>query len=308
MRKPVIIDCDPGHDDAIALLLACANPSLEVKGVTVVAGNQILSKTLQNTLNVLSYAGIEVEVAKGADKPLLRDLLIAPEVHGDSGLDGPKFPGATLGASNRSALELMEHVLTNSQEKVTLIPTGPLTNIAHLLMTYPELKNKIERISLMGGACFGGNWTPSAEFNILVDPEAAGVVFKSGVPITMSGLDVTHKALFYEEDVETVRSMGKKVSSMVVELLDFYYKFYRKMGFDGMPLHDPCAVAYVINPEIFTTKKCHVDIETRGEFTQGATVVDICDVWKKSKNVDVALDIDRKAFCQMIFEAINTYV
>lgn len=307
MRIPVIIDCDPGHDDAIALLLAFASPRLDVKAVTIVAGNQTQEKTLNNALKVLSFAEIDVPVAKGDDKPIMRDLIIAPEVHGDSGLDGPELPEPTLKASNLSALELMAKTVRESEENVTLIPTGALTNIAKFFLCYPELKGKIERISLMGGACFGGNWTPAAEFNILVDPEAADIVFKSGIPITMCGLDVTHKALIYQEDIDRIRDLGGKVAVMVAELLDFFAKFHVQMGFDGSPLHDPCAVAWVIDPSVITTTKLHVDIETKGEHTLGATVVDYYDVLKKEKNVDVAFDIDRKRFVDMLVEAMQYY-
>lgn len=307
MRKPVIIDCDPGHDDAIALLLAFASEKLDVRAVTIVAGNQTLEKTLNNALKVLSFADIEVPVAKGFNKPLMRELIIAPEVHGESGLDGPELPEATLAPSELSAVELIAKVLRESEEKVTLIPTGALTNISRFLLCYPELKDKIERISLMGGACFGGNWTPVAEFNILVDPEAADIVFKSGIPITMCGLDVTHKALIYKEDIERIRSLGGKVAVMVAELLDFFSEFHLDTGFEGSPLHDPCAVAWVIDPSIIETKKLHVDIETKGMHTLGATVVDYYDVLGKEKNVDVAFDINREKFVDMLVEAMKNY-
>ncbi len=307
MRKPVIIDCDPGHDDAIALLLAFASDKIDVKAVTIVAGNQTLEKTLNNALRVLSFANIDVPVAKGFEKPLMRDLIIAPEVHGESGLDGPELPESTLKPSDLSAIELIAKVLRESDEKVTLIPTGALTNIARFLLCYPELKNKVERISLMGGACFGGNWTPAAEFNILVDPEAADIVFKSGIPITMCGLDVTHKALVYAEDIERIRSLGGKVAVMVAELLDFFSEFHLDTGFEGSPLHDPCAVAWVIDPSIIETKKLNVAIETKGQHTLGATVVDYYDVLGKEKNVDVAFDIDRERFIDMLVEAMKYY-
>lgn len=307
MKKPVIMDCDPGHDDAIALLLAFASDKLEVKAVTIVAGNQTQEKTLNNALKVLSFANIQAPVARGAEKPLMRELITAPEVHGDSGLDGPELPEATLKPVNLSAIELIAKVVKESEEKVTLIPTGALTNIAKFLLCYPGLKNKIERISLMGGACFGGNWSPAAEFNILVDPEAADIVFKSGIPITMCGLDVTHKALIYKEDIERIRSVGGKVAVMVAELLEFFAKFHIDTGFEGSPLHDPCAAAWVIDPTIITTKKLHVDIETTGIHTLGATVVDYHDVLKKEKNAEVAFDIDREKFVDMLVEAMRFY-
>lgn len=309
MKKiPVIMDCDPGHDDAIALMLALGNEKIDVKAVTTSAGNQTPDKTLNNALRVLSFLGRDdIEVAQGALKPLMRDLIIAPEVHGDSGLDGPYIPEPSFKASERTAADVIADVLRNSEEKVTLIPTGPLTNIATFLLTYPELRDKIERISLMGGAADGGNWTPAAEFNILVDPEAADVVFKSGVPIVMCGLDVTHKAQVYDEDIEKFRGLSNATGKLVAELLDFFAIFHKdeRFGFKGAPLHDPCAVAYVIDPSIIETKKCHVEIETKGEFTLGATVVDYNDISKKEKNADVAFNIDREKFIEMIYDAVK---
>ncbi len=307
MPKPVIIDCDPGHDDAIALLLAFASPELDVKAVTVVAGNQTLPKTLRNALKVLSFAGIRTEVAAGASKPLVRDLIVAPEVHGESGLDGPILPAPTLEPSRRPAWEAIIEVVRRSPSPVTLIPVGPLTNIALALLMAPEIKDNIERITLMGGAAYEGNWTPAAEFNILVDPEAARVVFESGLPLTMIGLDVTHKALVYDEDIARLREMKGRVATMVAELLEFFGIFHDNFGFKGSPLHDPCAVAAVVDPSIVTTRHLRVDIETKGEFTTGRTVVDFYGVTQREPNVDVGLDIDRDRFMEMLFEAMRRY-
>lgn len=301
------MDCDPGHDDAIALLMAFASDDLDIKLVTTVGGNQTLDKTINNALRVLSFAGVEVEVAAGASKPLSRELIVAPEVHGESGLEGPILPSPTLKKSERNAIDAMVDVIKKSQQPVTIIPTGPLTNVATLLLSHPEVKSKIERISLMGGSCIGGNWTPAAEFNILVDPEAASIVFNSGIPIAMCGLDVTHRAQVYREEIEQIRNIGGKVSTMVAELLDYFELFHKQFGFEGSPLHDPCAVAYIINPDLFETMKCHVDIETSGEFTTGATVADMNDVLKKEKNVDVVLDVDRKAFIELLIKSMKHY-
>ncbi len=306
-KRPIIIDCDPGHDDAIALLMAFACDRLDIRLVTTVGGNQTPDKTINNALKVLSYANIEVEVAAGASKPLMRDLITAPEVHGESGLEGPALPPPTLKRSTRNAITAMADVIGKSKEKVTIISTGPLTNTATLLLTHPDTAYKIERISLMGGSCIGGNWTPAAEFNILVDPEAAGIVFDSGIPITMCGLDVTHKAQIYKDEIEKVRNIDNKVAKMVAELLDYFELFHKKFGFEGSPMHDPCAVAYIINPDLFTTEAYHVDIETQGEFTTGATVADMRHVLGKEKNVDVALDIDREAFIRLLIECMMYY-
>ncbi|HCJ09970.1 MAG TPA: pyrimidine-specific ribonucleoside hydrolase RihA [Clostridiales bacterium] len=306
MRIPVIIDCDPGHDDAIALLLAFASDRLEVKAVTVVAGNQTLPKTLNNALRVLSFAGVECEVAAGAAAPLVRPLVTAPQVHGESGLDGPALPEPAFGPSGRPAWEAIIDIVRNSPQKVTLIPVGPLTNIALALLTAPDIKDNLERITLMGGAARGGNWTPAAEFNILVDPEAARVVFESGVPITMVGLDVTHEAQLYPEENEVLRA-GGRVGRMVAELVDFYARFHPRFGFKGSPMHDPLAVAAVIDPTLVRTRALRVDIETQGLHTTGQTVVDFFGVTERPPNADVALEVDRERFIRMLIEAIKSY-
>lgn len=306
-RRPVIIDCDPGHDDAIALLLAFASPELDVRAVTVVAGNQTLDKTLRNALRVLTFAGIQVEVAAGADRPLVRPLITAPEVHGESGLDGPALPEPAFEPSPRKAWEAIIDIVRSSPQKVTLIPLGPLTNIALALRTAPDISSNIERITLMGGAARDGNWSPTAEFNIMVDPEAARMVFHSGVPITMIGLDVTHKAQLYAEDTEALRAMGGRVPRLVAELMDFYSQFHPKFGFKGSPMHDPCAVAAVLDPSLVTTRHLYVDVETKGELTTGQTVTDFYGITGKPANVDVGLDIDRDRFVRMLFEAVKHY-
>ncbi|MEN1759838.1 pyrimidine-specific ribonucleoside hydrolase RihA [Anoxynatronum sibiricum] len=308
MKKPILMDCDPGHDDAIALLMAFASDQLDVLAVTTVGGNQTSEKTLQNALKVLSFAGVtHVPVAAGASQPLVRELEIAPEVHGESGLDGPVLPEPRFAPSDKTAIELMEDVIMNCQEKVTLVPTGPLTNIASLLIAAPQVKERIQRISLMGGSAVGGNWTPAAEFNIMVDPEAADVVFQSGIPITMCGLDVTHKAQIFDHEIEHIRQQGGKVAVMVAELLDFFAKFHQEMGFEGSPLHDPCAVAWLIDPTLFTSQHVRVDIETCGELTDGATVVDLRGINGREKNVDVVYDIDRERFIQLLYDSLKKY-
>ncbi len=308
MKIPIIMDCDPGHDDAIAMIMALASEKLEVKAVTTVSGNQTSEKTLHNALKILSFVGFrDIPVAAGASRPLVRDLEIAPQVHGDSGLDGPELPEPDFSASEKSAVELMQEIIMSSPEKITLVPTGPLTNIASLLITAPEVKENIERISLMGGAAVGGNWTPAAEFNIMVDPEAADIVFRSGIPITMCGLDVTHKAQIFDDEIEEIRQMGGRVPVMVAELFDFFARFHKTLGFEGSPLHDPCAVAWLIDPGMFSSEHLHVDIETCGEYTDGATVVDIRGVTGRKKNVDVVFDVDRERFVQLLYRSLQQY-
>lgn len=228
MALPVILDCDPGHDDAIALILALASPELKVLAVTTSAGNQTQEKTLNNALRILTLLGRDdIPVAAGAPKPLARELIIADNVHGESGLDGPTLPDPAFAPQAMTALELMVKCLRESPEPVTLVPTGPLTNIALLLAAYPELKPNIARIVLMGGAAGAGNWTPAAEFNIYVDPEAADMVFQSGIPITMCGLDVTHEAQVMDEDIARVRAIANPVARCVAGLLDFFMIYHR---------------------------------------------------------------------------------
>ncbi|WP_368174484.1 pyrimidine-specific ribonucleoside hydrolase RihA [Aeromonas sp. R5-4] len=310
MALPVILDCDPGHDDAIALILALASPELKVLAVTTSAGNQTPDKTLNNALRILTLLGRDdIPVAAGAPKPLARELIIADNVHGESGLDGPKLPDPAFAPQAMTGIELMARCLRESAEPVTLVPTGPLTNIALLLAAHPELKVKIARIVLMGGAAGAGNWTPAAEFNIYVDPEAADMVFKSGIPITMCGLDVTHEAQVMDEDIERVRAITNPVAQCVAGLLDFFMIYHRdpKWGFAGAPLHDPCTIAWLLNPALFHGVECRVDIETRGEHTVGMTVVDRYGLSGKPANALVLLGLDRAGFIDLLVERLRAF-
>ncbi|HHQ4760293.1 pyrimidine-specific ribonucleoside hydrolase RihA [Aeromonas veronii] len=310
MALPVILDCDPGHDDAIALILALASPELKVLAVTTSAGNQTPDKTLNNALRILTLLGRDdIPVAAGAPKPLARELIIADNVHGESGLDGPKLPDPAFAPQAMTGLELMAKCLRESLEPVTLVPTGPLTNIALLLAAHPELKPKIARIVLMGGTAGAGNWTPAAEFNIYVDPEAADMVFKSGIPITMCGLDVTHEAQVMDEDIERVRAITNPVAQCVAELLDFFMIYHRdpKWGFAGAPLHDPCTIAWLLAPELFHGVECRVDIETRGEHTVGMTVVDRYGLTGKPANALVLLGLDRPGFIDLLVTRLRAF-
>ena len=310
MALPVILDCDPGHDDAIALILALASPELKVLAVTTSAGNQTPDKTLHNALRILTLLGRhDIPVAAGAPKPLARELIIADNVHGESGLDGPTLPDPAFAPQVMTGLELMAKCLRESPEPVTLVPTGPLTNIALLLAAHPELKPRIARIVLMGGAAGAGNWTPAAEFNIYVDPEAADMVFKSGVPITMCGLDVTHEAQVMDEDIERVRAIANPVARCVAELLDFFMIYHRdpKWGFAGAPLHDPCTIAWLLAPALFHGVECRVDIETQGAHTSGMTVVDRYGLTGKLANALVLLGLDRAGFIDLLVQRLRSF-
>ena len=296
MALPVIIDCDPGHDDAIALVLALASPELNVKAVTSSAGNQTPDKTLRNVLRMLTLLKRpDIPVAGGALKPLMRELIIADNVHGESGLDGPALPEPGFAAQTCTAVELMV--------------TGPQTNVALLLNSHPELHAKIARIVIMGGAMVLGNWQPAVEFNIYVDPEAAEIVFQSGIPVVMAGLDVTHKAQIHVEDIERFRRIGNPISTIVAELLDFFLEYHKdeKWGFVGAPLHDPCTIAWLLKPEMFTTVERWVGVETQGKYTQGMTVVDFYNLTGRKPNATVMLDVDRQAFVDLLAERLAFY-
>ncbi|TBM32157.1 pyrimidine-specific ribonucleoside hydrolase RihA [Hafnia paralvei] len=308
MSLPIILDCDPGHDDAIALILALASPELELKAVTTSAGNQTPDKTLRNALRILTLLQrSDIPVAGGAVKPLMRELIIADNVHGESGLDGPELPEPSFAPQTCNAVELIAQTLRASQQPVTVVATGPLTNIALLLTSHPELHAKISRIVIMGGAAMLGNWTPAAEFNIYVDPEAAEIVFQSGLPIVMAGLDVTHRAQIMSEDIERFRQLGNPVAGVVADLLDFFMEYHKqeKWGFQGAPLHDPCTIAWLIKPEIFTCVDRWVGVETQGKYTQGMTVVDYYSLTANQPNTTVMMDVDRQAFVDLLVERIG---
>lgn len=306
-KIPVILDGDPGHDDAIAWVLATASPLLDIKAVTSVCGNQTIQKTTYNAGRIMTLVGLNVPLAMGRVKPLVADAIIAPTVHGNSGLDGPALPEPANKPVEIDACTMMAQVLEASEDSVVLIPTGPLTNVATLLLLYPHLKNKIRHIYLMGGGIDFGNWTPAAEFNILVDPEAADVVFRSGVPITMAGLDVTEQALVFPEDFERIRAVGNPVAKVVAEWLDFFYGFHRSIGYPGAPVHDAVAVAALIKPEIMKMVDMYVEIELTGDYCRGTTVGDKLGVLNKPANARVIMGIDRLKFVDLLVEAAQHY-
>lgn len=307
-RLPVIIDCDPGHDDAIMLMLAFGSKRFDIKAVTISAGNQTQDNTLRNALRILTLTGEQPPVFRGSEKPLFRELIIADYVHGKTGLDGTDLPEPAFEPGEGSAVHAIGEIIKFSDEKITIVATGPLTNIAGFLLLFPSLKSKVEKIVLMGGSMSRGNYTPLAEFNIYVDPEAASIVFNSGIPIVMCGLEVTHKALFFKEDIELFRGIGNKTGKAVAELVDFFSLFYREHRPEldgGAALHDPCTIAWLIDPGMFKSKPCHVDVEVSGELTTGATVVDFYNLLKLKPNTEVVYDLDRNAFVKLLFDTIK---
>lgn len=308
MKKiPIILDGDPGHDDAIAWVMAASMKELDIKALTTVAGNQTLDKTTLNAQKIAALLDLDVPIAKGRAVPLLGNLVTAPNFHGESGLDGPPLPDPKREIESVYAPELMANVLMESEEPVVIIATGPTTNVASLLLSYPELKNKIKCISIMGGGLRGGNWTSAAEFNVIVDPEALDIVMKSGIPVLMSGLDVTEKALCYPEEYERIRQIGNPVSDVVAGWFDFFMKHLSSLGWKGATLHDPCAVLTVVHPELFTFKEVYVEVELKGQYTRGATVPDYYGVNNQKPNVKAAVDIDREAFIEMLVTSCEYY-
>jgi inosine-uridine nucleoside N-ribohydrolase len=300
---PIILDCDPGHDDAIALLLALASPEVELLGVTTVHGNQTLAKTTANALRVLDLVRrTDISVAAGADRPLERELVVASHVHGDSGLDGPTLPPARHEPLGEHAVDFMERTIAASPQPVTLVPIGPLTNIALLLERTGGAN--IERIVSMGGAAAEGNMTPAAEFNIWADPEAAEAVYHAGIDITMIGLDVTHLALTTRAIQDRLRAEGT-VGVFVADLVDFFSVYHRETyGWDGAPIHDAVAVAHVIQEGLVTTIERNVEIELESDLCRGRTVV---DRWKRTgrpANAHVGVDLDANGFFDLLVERI----
>ncbi|MBQ3295425.1 MAG: nucleoside hydrolase [Erysipelotrichaceae bacterium] len=306
-KRPVILDGDPGHDDAIAWVLASTVDEFDIKAITTVAGNQTLEKVTYNARRIAALLKLDIEVAKGRNRPIAGDLIIAPNFHGETGLDGPKLPEPDHKLSDLSAIEMMAKVLKESKEKVTIITTGAQTNVAALLLAHPELKEKIEMISTMGGGLRNGNWTTGAEFNILVDPEAAYTVYHSGLPLQMCGLDVTERALVYPEDWERIRALNNPVAKIVAEWLDFFFIHVSSLGWKGATLHDPCAVMSLIHPEIFEIKDYYVDIELKGEYTRGATVADYHGRLNKKPNCRCVVDLDREKFVEYLYEACGKF-
>jgi pyrimidine-specific ribonucleoside hydrolase len=303
----ILIDCDPGHDDMMAIMLACASPELELLGVSTVAGNQTGEKTYRNALRTLTLIGrTDIPVARGADKPLLRPLTVAPEIHGVSGLDGADLPEPAFRGLAEHASDFLIRNIMESRDPVTLVPTGPLTNVALALLKEPELARRVQRIVLMGGAVRESNITPAAEFNIYVDPEAARIVFGCGAPLVMVGLDVTNRARLSFQDIEELASWQGRVSRVVAPLLRFFAQTNREVfGFDGAPLHDALAVAHLVRPEVIKTRKMNVEIETAGELTRGRTVADVYGISKRKPNAEVALEVDLPLFKEMLFQAIR---
>ena len=306
---PIILDCDPGHDDALAIALAVARPELHLLAITTVAGNAPLDRTTRNALRVLTLLGrTDIPVAAGAEQPLMRELLAQVQFHGDSGLDGADLPEPAVGPVPIGALELASALLREAGEPVTLVATGPLTNVALLLRAAPSLRHRIAAISLMGGSLGEGNTTAAAEFNMWTDPEAAAIVFGSGIPIRMAGLDVTHQALVLPADIARLAGLGTRPGRVFADLMRFFAIHHRdRYGWGGPPIHDAIAVAWLVEPDLVGSATLRIDVETTGEHTRGRTVADPEGLSGRPANAEVGLSIDRERLIDLVVDAVGRF-
>ena len=311
-KRPIIIDCDPGQDDAICLLLAMSSPEdLDILGVTTVAGNVPLELTERNARQMRDIAGrSDVPVYAGCAKPMVRDLITAEKVHGKTGIDGIEIVEPELPLEDQHAVDFIIETLNAADRKsITLVPIGPLTNIGQAFTKDPSIVEKVEQIVLMGGAMReGGNSSPSAEFNILVDPHAADIVFRAGRPITVMGLDVTHKVLATPQRRDRIRAIDNEAARATAGMLDFFNRHdTMKYGSMGAPLHDPCTVAFLLQPELFEGKLCNISIETESELTMGNTAVDFWHVTDRPKNATWIHTVDADGFYDLLVECLSRF-
>lgn len=304
--RNIIIDCDPGHDDIIAILMALAHKEeLNILGITTVAGNQTLEKVTNNALKVLDFLGEKIPVSKGYDTPLVKPLDVQPQAHGATGMDGPSIPEAVSQPTGMHAIEFMKKTLMEAEEKVTMVCIGPLTNMGLFLKTYPELKEKIDCIAIMGGGIYNGNTLPKAEFNIYHDPDAAKIVFDSGVKIIMAGLEVCYSASILLTETEEL-AKGGKVSKFVYDLMKFYQGYAIRHGWDRTAIFDAVPVTYLVHPELFKSKEYEVNIETDGKYCRGMTVVDTRGYQGELNNPKTVLyEADREGFIKQLFESLH---
>lgn len=311
MARKIILDCDPGHDDAVAILLAVGNPNIDLVGVTTVGGNQSLDKVTYNARAVLEKAhAIDIPVHAGCDRPIVREQEVAASIHGETGLDGVELPEPSRPLEQGHAVNwIIDTIMASEPGTITLVPTGPLTNIAMAVRMEPRIVERVKEVVLMGGGYHVGNWSAVAEFNIKVDPEAAHIVFNEDWPITMVGLDLTHQALCTPEVQHRIESVGTDLAMFVSGLMDFFRKTYQdNQDFIDPPVHDPCTVAYLIDPSVVATRRCPVDIEIHGELTLGMTVADLRGPEPSAEecHTQVATKLDFDGFWNLVTEAIRT--
>lgn len=308
MPTKIILDCDPGHDDAIAMLLAWGNPEIELVGVTTVMGNQTIEKVTRNALSVARVAGITgVPFARGAHRPLVRQIELAESIHGESGLDGPVLPEPNIQLDPRHAVDfIIDTIMASEPGEITLVPTGALTNIALAVRKEPRIVPRVKQVVLMGGGVNVGNWSATSEFNIVIDPEAAHIVFNEAWPLTMVGLDLTHEALATPAVAASIAAVGTAPARFVGELLEFFGHAYRDVqGFEHPPVHDPCAVAFVIDPSVMEVVRVPLDIELTGSLTLGMTVADFRAPAPEDCTTQVARNLDHAKFWALVVDALE---
>lgn len=306
--RKIILDCDPGHDDAIAMLMAYAHPAIDLLGVTIVAGNQTLKKTVRNGLNVAQLLDMDVKIYPGMPQPLVRKQVVAGNVHGKTGLDGHTFEALKRTAEKENGVQFIIDTLMASDGDITLVPTGPLTNIATAMRMEPLIIPKIKEIVLMGGAYGTGNFTPSAEFNIYADPEAAYVVFKSGAPIVMMGLDLTNQTVCTPDVIERMEAIGNKAGKLFGDLMRFTLKTqFEEFGLEAGPIHDATTIGYLIDPTLFDMQDMFVEVDINRGPCYGRTVCDELNVLKQTPNAKVGKKINRDSFFDLVADCIKTY-
>ena len=308
MARKILLDCDPGHDDTVAILLAHGNPEVELAAITTVAGNQTLEKVTYNALAVATLAGItDVPIAAGCDRPLVREQVVGEGIHGETGLDGTSLPEPTVRLDPRHGVDvIVDTIMAADSGEITLVPTAPLTNIAVAIRREPRIISRVREVVLMGGAYTRGNITPAAEFNIAVDPEAAAAVFAADWPVTMVGLDLTHQALATPDVFDRIAALDTPVAHAMVGLLTFFRSAYKaEQGFTAPPVHDPCAVARIIAPDIMTVREAFVTVETQGRWTSGMTVTDFDDCYGRPHNTLVATELDVPRFWDLVIDALR---
>lgn len=307
-KTKIILDCDPGHDDAVAIMLAAGSPAIDLLGITVVAGNQTLENTRRNALRVVQWLGVDVPVYSGCGRPLIREKITAGDIHGETGLDGPVFPPLTRSLEPEHAVNYIIRTLMASDGDITMVTTGPMTNLAMAMRLEPRIVDKIRRIVLMGGAYTNGNVTPAAEFNIVADADAAYVCFTCGRPITMVGLDVTRKVLCYPQIVERMGRVGNDASCLFVDLMGHFCRTQKEIfGWEGGPLHDPVTIAWLIDPTVLTTKPMNVQVDIRSVQSYGRTNCDYFDYLRLPHTADVAIDIDAARFWDIVEQGLRNY-
>lgn len=308
-KRKIILDCDPGHDDAVAILMAGRHPAIELLGITTVRGNQTLAKTTKNALNICQWLGLDVPVCAGLDGPIVREKnVVADTIHGESGLDGPVFPETTKQVDKRHAVDFIIETIMSSPDKITMVATGPLSNVAMAMRREPRILDNIDEIVIMGGCYQLGNSTPAAEFNIYCDAEAAHVVFTCGRPVVMMGLDITHKALCVPAVVDRMDKIHNKASDLFCPMMRFFSMTQKAtFGWEGGPLHDPTCIAYLIDPTCITVKSMYSEIDIGGGQSHGRTNCDVFNLSDKPHNSKVAIDIDVPKFWDIVEECIRLY-